>query len=216
MTRRFHCGWICAAAFALSACGSSDAPQASADSVAAGARPNVLIILADDVGYSDISAFGSEIQTPNLDALARTGQLLTNFHTTPLCATSRVELLTGADHHLVGMGEMGSMKLLYAGANNPNYAGEFDPRGLSIAQMLKDAGYHTYMAGKWGIGGVGPQGEGFEHAFYLNPEADYASNFAPPADYKPGIATRSAVSGLRAAFRGRPGSQPARRFLLQR
>src|SRR3546814_8556861 len=57
------------------------------------------------------------------------------------------------------MGEMGSMKLLYAGANNPNYAGQFDPRGLSIAQMLKDAGYHTYMAGKWGIGGVGPQGE---------------------------------------------------------
>src|SRR3546814_6349252 len=47
----------------------------------------------------------------------------------------------------------------------PNYAGQFDPRGLSIAQMLKDAGYHTYMAGKWGIGGVGPQGEGFEHAF---------------------------------------------------
>src|SRR3546814_17876727 len=80
------------------------------------------------------------------------------------------------------MGEMGSMKLLYAGANNPNYAGQFDPRGLSIAQMLKDAGYHTYMAGKWGIGGVGPQGEGFAHAFYLDPEADYASNFAQPAN----------------------------------
>src|SRR3546814_2476873 len=97
-------------------------------------------------------SFGSEIQTPNLDALARAGQVLTNFHTTPLCATSRVELLTGADHHLVGMGEMASMKLLYAGANNPNYAGQFDPRGLSIEPMLNDAGYHTYMAGKWGSG----------------------------------------------------------------
>jgi arylsulfatase len=189
MNKRFRQAMVCVAAFALSACGSSSAPPAGGDGAASGARPNVVVILADDVGYSDISAFGSEIQTPNLDALARAGQLLTNFHTTPLCATSRVELLTGADHHLVGMGEMGSMKLLYAGANNPNYAGQFDPRGLSIAQMLKDAGYHTYMAGKWGIGGVGPQGEGFEHAFYLDPEADYASNFAPPANYKPGIAT---------------------------
>ncbi|HWU69025.1 MAG TPA: arylsulfatase [Stenotrophobium sp.] len=151
-------------------------------------KPNVLIILADDVGYSDISAFGSEIQTPNLDTLARNGQMLTNFHTTPICATSRVELLTGVDHHLVGMGEMGSMKLLYLGTKNPNYAAQFDPRGLSIAQMLKDAGYHTYMAGKWGIGGVGPQGEGFEHSFNLDVGADYASNFAPPDNYNPGLA----------------------------
>ncbi|NGY05708.1 arylsulfatase [Solimonas terrae] len=181
-----------AACLLLAACGQSSSigdDAGSGHGGSANARPNVVVILADDVGYSDISAFGSEIQTPNLDALARAGQILTNFHTTPLCATSRVELLTGADHHLVGMGEMGSMKLLYTGASNPNYAGQFDPRGLSIAQMLKDAGYHTYMAGKWGIGGVGPQGEGFEHAFYLDPNADYASNFAPPAGYKPGLAT---------------------------
>src|SRR3546814_10871511 len=91
MKRRFHRGLIAAAAFGLSACGSSSAPPASVDNAAAGARPNVLVILADDVGYSDISAIGSEIQTHNLDALARAGQVLTNFHTTPLCATSRVE-----------------------------------------------------------------------------------------------------------------------------
>ncbi|MGH8506129.1 MAG: arylsulfatase [Stenotrophobium sp.] len=171
----------------LAGCGQSSAPTSTQSTADVRGKPNVLIILADDVGYSDISTFGSEIQTPNLDELARDGQLLTNFHTTPLCATSRVELLTGADHHLVGMGEMGSMKLLYLGTQNPNYAAQFDPRGLSIAQMLKDAGYHTYMAGKWGIGGVGPQGEGFEHAFYLDKAADYASNFAPPANYTPGL-----------------------------
>ncbi|NKF20834.1 arylsulfatase [Solimonas marina] len=173
----------------LSGCGQSGSATDGGGAAGDAGRPNILIILADDVGYSDISAFGSEIQTPHLDALARAGQILTNFHTTPLCATSRVELLTGADHHLVGMGEMGSMKLLYTGTNNANYAGEIDSRGLSIAQILKDAGYHTYMAGKWGIGGVGPQGEGFEHAFYLDPDADYASNFAPPAGYQPGLAT---------------------------
>ncbi|MFX8470230.1 sulfatase-like hydrolase/transferase, partial [Acinetobacter baumannii] len=68
--------------------------------------PNVLIILADDLGYSDLGAFGSEISTPNLDQLAAEGKILTNFHTTPLCATSRADLITGADHHLVGMGTL--------------------------------------------------------------------------------------------------------------
>lgn len=176
----------------LAGCGQSSPATTSATASnghgSVAGKPNVVIILADDVGYSDISAFGSEIQTPNLDAIARDGQLLTNFHTTPICATTRVELLTGADHHMVGMGEMGSMKLLYLGVDNPNYAAQLDSRGLSIAQMLKDGGYHTYMAGKWGIGGVGPQGEGFEHSFSLDKDADYASNFAPPDGYTPGAA----------------------------
>lgn len=196
--RRFAPVLVALGTAALNACGGSVAPAGANASSVGGAggntastgtsRPNVLIILADDVGYSDISAFGSEIATPNIDELARDGQMLTNFHSTALCATSRVELLTGADHHLVGMGEMGSMKLLYLGENDPNYAAQFDSRGLSIAQMLKDAGYHTYMAGKWGIGGVGPQGEGFEHSFNLDINADYASNFAPPENYSPGLA----------------------------
>lgn len=187
------------AALALSGCGASQVSAITGStgtssaqggtSQTASKRPNVLIIMADDVGYSDISAFGSEIQTPNLDALARAGQVMTNFHTTPICATSRVELLTGADHHLVGMGEMGSMKLLYLGVQSENYAGQLDSRGLTIAQLLKNAGYDTFMTGKWGIGGVGPQGEGFEHSFDLAYNADYASNFAPPANYTPGIAS---------------------------
>lgn len=184
---------LAAAAILLASCKSSGPLEAAAETDASAAataseRPNFIIILADDIGYSDISAFGSEIATPNLDALAQEGQLLTNFHTTPLCATSRVELLTGADHHLVGMGEMGSMKLLYLGTQNPNYAAEIDSRGLTTAEMLKDAGYHTYMVGKWGIGGVGPQGEGFEHSFNLFKDADYASNFAPPDNYTPILA----------------------------
>src|SRR3546814_17344754 len=108
MKRRFHRGLIAAAAFGRSACGSSSAPPASVDNAAAGARPNVLVILADDVGYSDISDFGSEIQTTNLDALARAGQVLNNFQTTPLSATTRVELMTGADHQQAGMGALGS------------------------------------------------------------------------------------------------------------
>lgn len=186
-------------ALALAGCNNSSDALTSTQSVIANSttttnnapsiqkRPNVIVILADDVGYSDISAFGSEIATPNIDSLAHQGQILTNFHTTPLCATSRVELLTGADHHLVGMGEMGSMVPLYLGAGGKNYKGALDSRGLTIAQLLNDAGYHTYMAGKWGIGGVGPPGEGFEHSFALAYDADYASNFAPPDGYVRGI-----------------------------
>src|SRR3546814_14216275 len=97
MKRRFHRGLIAAAAFGLSACGSSSAPPASVDNAAAGARPNVLVILADDVGYSDISAFGSEIQTPNLAALARAGQGMTTFQPTPPRATTTEERRDGKE-----------------------------------------------------------------------------------------------------------------------
>src|SRR3546814_17946149 len=114
MKRRFHRGLIAAAAFGLSACGSSSAPPASVDNAAAGARPNVLVILADDVGYSDISAFGREIQTPNLDALARAGQVLTNFPSTPLCATSSVRPLIGPDHPLDIGGACGRPRVVHS------------------------------------------------------------------------------------------------------
>lgn len=69
-------------------------------------RPNVVLILADDLGYSDISALGSEISTPNLDRLAKEGRVQTNMHVTPLCATTRASLLTGVDHYLVGVGTL--------------------------------------------------------------------------------------------------------------
>ncbi|MDR3414994.1 MAG: arylsulfatase [Nevskia sp.] len=152
----------------------------AAGAVMAAPRPNVVVILADDLGYSDLSAFGSEIATPNLDRLAAEGRVLTNFHTTPLCATSRAELLTGADHHLVGMGTLPESSIFYP-KSDEEYQGNLDGNARTVAQLLHDAGYHTYMAGKWHMGGGGPVKWGFEQSFSLNYASAFGSNFAPTA-----------------------------------
>ena len=172
-----------ATSLTLAACNSnSGTPPPSSASVAAptGHAPNVLIILADDLGYSDLGAFGSEISTPNLDQLAAEGKILTNFHTTPLCATSRADLITGADHHLVGMGTLPESTVFYP--DDIGYDGDLNQNARTIAQLLHDNGYHTYMAGKWHLGKSGPWSWGFEQSFTLQPEKAFGSNFAPAAD----------------------------------
>jgi len=157
----------------LAACGSSTGPVPGGDG-----RPNVLVILADDLGYSDIGAYGSEIRTPSLDALAQQGAVFTNFHATPLCSPTRGELLTGADHHIVGDGALLSPLLPYQ--SGEDYEGLND-KARTIAQLLHDAGYHTYMAGKWHVSARGPEQWGFEQSFNLAPDAGNGNNF-PPAN----------------------------------
>ncbi|PTU30255.1 arylsulfatase [Stenotrophobium rhamnosiphilum] len=142
---------------------------------AAKGKPNVLVILADDLGYADLSGFGSEIQTPNIDALMSEGRVLTNFHATPLCATSRSELLTGVDHHLIGVGAMSDTSYFYPG--NEQYQGVLNDGAPTVAQILRDAGYHTYMSGKWHLGGDGPNAVGFEQSFAMDYSAAFGSNF---------------------------------------
>jgi len=128
-------------------------------------RPNLVILMADDLGYSDIAPFGAEIATPHLTKLAAEGCVLTNLHATPAGVT-RAELLSGADHHLVGMSAM------YAAAGRQigreAYQRFIAADALSIAELLSDGGYHTYLSGRWGLGTSvehGPRARGFEESF---------------------------------------------------
>ena len=169
------------AALLLQGCGSSSAVSGQTGSSGGGAsRPNVVVILVDDLGYADLSSFGSEINTPNIDQLAQQGRILTNFHATPLCATSRAELLTGADHHLVGVGTLPESNSFYP-PNDETYKGEFDSKARTVAQLLHDAGYHTYMAGKWHLGGGGPVKWGFEQSFSMDYTSAFGNNYAATA-----------------------------------
>jgi len=132
-------------------------------------KPNILIILADDMGYGDIGAFGSEIETPNIDKLASHGITFSNFHVGAACAPTRTMLMTGVDNHMAGMGNM-----LEIQADNqfgkPGYEGHLNDKVLTVATRLKDAGYHTYMVGKWHLGKSPttiPYAKGFDRSFAL-------------------------------------------------
>ena len=134
-------------------------------------RPNFLIILADDMGYSDLGVMGSEIRTPNIDRLAGRGLLMTHFRVHMLCSPTRAMLLTGADSHPAGYGTMAG-EFTPAIRGQPGYETYLTERVTTIANVLRDGGYHTYIAGKWDMGGHGnpafwPDQRGFEESFVL-------------------------------------------------
>jgi arylsulfatase len=147
----------------------SSGKKKAADMHVPDSRPNILLIVADDLGYTDLGCFGGNIHTPNLDALAAKGLLFSNFHTSPLCAPTRSMILSGNDNHVAGMGSMFPVK----GTNRdgqPGYEFHLADRIVTVAQLLKDAGYHTYMAGKWHLGMEDeniPYAKGFERSFAL-------------------------------------------------
>ena len=122
------------------------AAQASAAS-AHPARPNIILILTDDIGWSDLGCFGSEIDTPNLDRLAKDGLQMTQFYTTPRCCPTRASILTGLYSHQAGIGNM----MRDEGPNFPGYRGELSKNALTIAEELKAAGYATAAIGKWHV-----------------------------------------------------------------
>ena len=109
------------------------------------ARPNIIIIMADDMGYSDIGCYGSEIETPTLDSLAQDGIRFTQFYNTSRCCPTRASLLTGLYPHQAGVGHMMQDRKL------PGYRGRIGPNTQTIAEVLRAGGYSTYMSGKWHV-----------------------------------------------------------------
>ena len=143
--------------------------RSPADADAQRVQPNILLIVADDMGYSDVGAFGGEIATPNLDRLAANGIILKNFYTGPTCSISRAMLMSGVDNHVAGLGNMAETV-----ADNqlglPGYEGYLNNRVDTIAEVLRSVGYHTYMSGKWHLGMQqehAPSSRGFDQTFAL-------------------------------------------------
>ncbi|MGE0284922.1 MAG: arylsulfatase [Bradyrhizobium sp.] len=145
--------------------------------------PNILIVLFDDVGFSDFGCYGSRIRTPTIDRLAAEGLRYTGFHTTAMCSTTRAALLTGRNHHSVGVGCLANFDSGY-----PGYRGKIAKEAGTLAEMLRGHGYRNYMVGKWHVtpltesGATGPfdgwpLGRGFDRFYgFLDAETD---QFAP-------------------------------------
>ena len=122
--------------------------------------PNIVFIVLDDVGFSDLACFGSEINTPAMDALAAGGLRYNNFHVTSMCSPTRACLLTGRNAHSVGVGIIAE----WAGGF-PAYEGRMTRRAATVPEVLRDQGYSTYALGKWHLtnmdhyGAAGPHGD---------------------------------------------------------
>ena len=145
---------------------------------AADTRPNILLIIGDDMGFSDLGVYGSEVATPNLDALANRSLRFTNFHVGATCSPTRSLLLSGVDNHLNGMGNMHEF-LTPQQEGKPGYEGYMNDRVVSIVNLIRDSGYRTSMAGKWHLGskpGYRPHDRGFDRT------GQYAGRLAQRGD----------------------------------
>lgn len=133
-------------------------------------RPNILVIVVDDLGYSDLGAFGGgDIDTPTIDKLALQGVRLKSFYTAPTCSPTRAALLSGTDPHIAGLGNMAEL-LAENQRDQPGYEGYLNQRVVSVASLLRDSGYFTAMTGKWHLGlerNQSPAAAGFDRSFAL-------------------------------------------------
>jgi arylsulfatase A-like enzyme len=160
----------------------ASAVQVQADSTSSAKPPNILLVVADDLGYTDLGSFGGEIDTPTVDALAAEGIRFTDFHVSVSCSPTRSMLMSGTDNHLAGLGTMSELIEPWH-VGKPGYEGHLNNRVVSLAEVLRDGGYHTYMAGKWHLGhaeGQLPYDRGFERTFSLmNGGASHWNDMSP-------------------------------------
>src|SRR5262249_49504383 len=125
-------------------------------------KPNILLIVADDLAYSAPACYGGEIRTPTLDRLAAHGLRLTQFYNCARCCPSRACLMTGLYPHQAGVGNM------TADQGHPGYRGHLNDRCVTIAEVLRPAGYRTYLSGKWHLGEPGPVERGFDECYKMD------------------------------------------------
>lgn len=145
-------------------------------------RPNFLVIVVDDLGYSDLQPFGGEIRTPVLQELAEAGVRFRRFHTSSLCAPTRSMLLSGCDNHQVGLGVMQPMHAMNQ-YMKPGYEGYLNHSVPTMAELLVDNGYHTYLTGKWHVGitdDTRPAARGFQRSYaFLGGGASHFADARP-------------------------------------
>lgn len=195
---------LAAAAAALAGCAA--APPAAK----AAPRPNILLVLADDLGYADLGGYGGEIATPNLDRLARGGATLTSFYASPFCSPTRAMLMSGTDNHLAGFGDMAEL-MLPEQRGKPGYEGHLNARVAAIPEVLRASGYRTVMAGKWHLGTTeeqSPAARGFDRSYAMVQGG--ASHFGDQS----GIVAVDPDQPPKAIYRenGKPVDTPRRNF----
>jgi arylsulfatase/uncharacterized sulfatase len=148
-------------------------------------RPNIVVLVADDWGFTDVGAFGGEIATPNIDELARRGMRFSNFHVAASCSPTRSMLLTGVDSHRNGHGNLReTMPREHLG--KPGYLGSLVPNVVTLGTLLRDGGYRTYVAGKWNVGSEPdnlPDRRGFDKSFVMGDTG--SDNWEPEKRYLP-------------------------------